>query len=67
MILKRDLLMGLDALTEQVVLQGEEIKKLQARVKALEPNRIKVEIKKPVGRPRKNVQPRDKSGKFAKK
>ena len=67
MILKRDLLMGLDALTEQVVLQGEEIRKLQARVKALEPKRVKVEIKKPVGRPRKDTQPRDKSGKFAKK
>lgn len=67
MILKRDLLIGLDALTEQVVLQGEEIRKLQARVEALEPNKVKVKVKKPAGRPRKGTQPRDKSGKFAKK
>ena len=67
MILKRDLLIGLDALTEQVVLQGEEIRKLQARVKALEPKKIKVKIKRPVGRPRKDTQHKDKSGKLAKK
>lgn len=47
MILKRDLLEGLDALTEQVVLQGEEIIKLKARLEKLEPRKGKP------GRPRK--------------
>lgn len=67
MIRKSDLLKGLDALTEQVILQGQEIKVLRARIKALEPKKIKVKIKKPVERQCKTTQPRDKNGKFMKK
>ena len=49
MILKRDLLRGLDMITEQVVLQGELIKKLENRMDKIAPKR------KP-GRPRKNAK-----------
>lgn len=50
MILKRDLLKGLDTLAEKVFLQGEEIAKLKARLRKLEP-----EKRKP-GRPRKTAK-----------
>lgn len=52
MILKKDLLRGLDLLTEQLFVQGETIEELETRIKKLE---------------KLNAQPRDKSGKFAKK
>ena len=48
MIFKRDLLESIDALTEQLVLQGEEILNLKDRVGRLEPKKNKI------GRPRKN-------------
>lgn len=67
MIFRRDLLELIDGLNLQVMEQGERICELEARIKKLEPKKIKVQIKKPVGRPRKDTQPRDKSGKFAKK
>ena len=67
MIFRRDLLELIDGLNLQVMEQGERICELEARIKKLEPKKIKVKIKRPVGRPRKNTQPRDKSGKFAKK
>lgn len=50
MILKRDLLDGIDALTQQVILQGERICELEARVKKLEPKKGRP------GRPRKNAK-----------
>lgn len=67
MIFRRDLLELIDGLNLQVMEQGERICELEARIKKLEPKKIKVKIKRPVGRPRKDTQPRDKSGKFAKK
>lgn len=81
MIRKRDLLDAVDELTFQVLRQGEEIRSLQRKVKTLENKKCTCpkECKKGPGRPRKCcedelkkaikavTQPRDKSGKFAKK
>lgn len=80
MILKRDLLRAVDELTFQIVRQGEEIRSLQRKVKTLESKKCTCpKGKRGPGRPKKCcedelekaikavTQPRDKSGKFAKK
>ena len=70
MILKRDLLAGIDANTEQIIWQGEMITELKRRVSKLEKELsakkhcVKTKAVKSVNA---SKQPRDKSGKFAKK
>ena len=74
MILKRDLLDGIDANTEQIILQGQLITELKARIKKLEKEvfaKNTAQVKQ-VDRPKKvcdkkEAQPRTKDGKFAKK
>lgn len=79
MILKRDLLKAVDELTFQIVRQGEEIRSLQRKVKTLESKKCTCpkckkkcceedELEKAIKSVTKNTpQPRDKSGRFAKK
>lgn len=59
MILKRDLLKGIDTNTEQIVWQGQMIEDLKERIEILENKLAKSSKAK--------EQPRDKSGKFSKK
>lgn len=60
MIRKKELLDGLDELTLQVLKQGEEICLLKQRVAALEPEKIKIQVKpaqkRGRGRPRKDAK-----------
>lgn len=79
MILKRDLLKAVDELTFQIVRQGEEIRSLQRKVKTLESKKCTCpkskkkcceedELEKAIKAvTEKTPQPRDKSGRFAKK
>lgn len=56
MILKRDLLAGIDANTEQIILQGQLITELKSRVNKLEKELLQkkqIKVKKSPGRPKK--------------
>lgn len=56
MILKRDLLAGIDANTEQIMWQGQLIADLKSRVEKLEKELLpkkQIKIKKTPGRPKK--------------
>lgn len=74
MILKKDLLMGIDHNTEQLLWQGNLIMELQERLERVEKEvgiKLACKEKKCPGKIARSAnakaQPRDKSGKFAKK
>lgn len=76
MIFKSDLLDAINELAEQVMIQGHLIAKLENRLSALETKGVKknkpgrpvgAKDKKPRVKKTNTAQPRDKSGKFAKK
>lgn len=70
MIRKSDLVDAINALSHDLTSLAIKVSNLQEEVDDLRGEEIKVNIKpakRGRGRPRKNTQPRDKSGKFAKK
>lgn len=70
MIRKSDLVDAINGLSHDLTSLTIKVSNLQKEVDDLRGEEIKVNIKpakRGRGRPRKNTQPRDKSGKFAKK
>lgn len=70
MIRKSEIVDAINDLSHDLTSLAVKVSNLQKEVDALKTDEVKVNIKTPkrsVGRPRKCTQPRDKSGKFAKK
>lgn len=70
MIFKRDLIDAINALSHDLTNLSVKVSDLQREVDNMKTDEVKVCVKpekRGRGRPRKNTQPRDKSGKFAKK
>lgn len=71
MIFKSDLLEAINGLSHDVTMLAIRVGKLERQAESEKGEKVKVTIKPKAkrnrGRPRKNAQPRDKSGKFAKK
>lgn len=71
MIFKSDLIDAINSLSHDLVALSVRVSDLEREVGSIRIKKVKVSVKTPTkrspGRPRKNTQPRDKSGKFAKK
>lgn len=70
MIRKSDLIDAINSLSHDLTSLAVKVSDLRKDVDKLMDNSVKVDIKpekRDSGHPRKNTQPRDKSGKFAKK
>lgn len=70
MIRKSDLVEAINSLSHDLTNLAIKVSDLQREVDDMKTDEVKVDIKptkRGRGRPRKNTQPRDKSGKFAKK